>query len=397
MREAPGWTYNERAMLIVNATILTPYTQISGGYVHTHDGRVTAVGSMAQLERIAGEAVFDAQGHILAPGFVDLQINGAFGYDFTESPSSIWSVAARLPRYGVTSFLPTIITSPLATIEAAQQALQQAPTDFRGAHPLGLHLEGPFLNPAKKGAHNPAHLLLPGSAFFPDWSPASGVRLVTVAPELPGALDLIRHLVANDVVVSAGHSMASFTEANAAFAAGLRYGTHLFNAMPPLHHRDPGLIAALLADERASVGIIADGVHVHPALVDLAWRLLGAQRLTLVSDAMAALGAPPGVYRLGDQPVRVEGQQATLSDGTLAGSILSLDEAIRNLTGMTTCSLPAALQTVTSTPARLLGLPHKGAIAPGADADIVLLTPDLHVAATFVGGRLVYEHQDTYE
>lgn len=366
-------------------------------------GRITAVQTAPSPSRAAepGETTYDAEGLLLAPGFVDLQINGAFGHDFTQDPASIWQAAARLPRYGVTAFLPTIITSPTSTIKAAQAVLRQVPAQFSGAWPLGLHLEGPFLNPQKKGAHNPAHLQAPDTALASTWSPQSGVRLVTLAPELTGALDVIRLLAGNGVLVSAGHSMATLDEANVALDAGLRYGTHLFNAMPALHHREPGLVAALLDDERAAAGLIVDGIHVHPALIRLIWQLLGPQRLALVSDAMAALGMMPGqrddrgVFHLGDQAVHVEGLRATLPDGTLAGSILSLDTACGNLMQFSGCSLPEALQTVTLTPMRLLQLDdRKGRVAPGYDADLVLLTTDCQVAATFVGGRLVYENYE---
>lgn len=377
-------------MLITNAAILTPATRLDRGAVRLQDGRITAVAPAADLAAAPGEEIVDAAGLILAPGFIDLQINGAFGFDFTQQPASIWRVAARLPRYGVTSFLPTIITSPLSTISAAQEVISHAPAAFKGALPLGLHLEGPFLNPAKKGAHNPAYLLPPDLVAAAEWSPQNGVRLVTLAPELPGALALIRQLVENDVVASAGHSLSTLAEAQAAFDAGLRYGVHLFNAMPPLHHRRPGLVAALLADERVTVGLIADGLHVHPLLVTLLWRLLGERRLNLVSDAMAALGSGPGTFTLGDQTVTVHDDRATLPDGTLAGSVLPLDAAVRNLRRMTGCSLSAAVQTVTTTAANLLNLPQKGVIAPGKDADLVLLTPDLEVTATFVAGKMIY-------
>lgn len=380
-------------MLITNATLLTPTERIEAGAVRLAQGRITAVGSAANLPPLDKEPLFDAQELILAPGFIDLQINGGGGHDFTQNPATIWQVAAQLPRYGVTSFLPTIISSPLTTIRAAQEALQHKPASFQGATPLGLHLEGPFLNRHKKGAHNSRYLQNPNlapAAAAPGWSPQNGVRLVTLAPELPGALELIRRLVANGVLVSAGHSLATLQEAEGAIQAGVRYGTHLFNAMPALHHRQPGLVAALLDDERASVGVIADGVHVHPALLRLIWRLLGPQRLNLVTDAMAALGMPPGDYLLGGQTVSVDGQRAILPDGTLAGSILSLDAALRNLMRVTGCSPADAIQTVTSTPARLLNLDHrKGRIATGYDADLVLLTADFKVTATVIGGRLV--------
>jgi N-acetylglucosamine-6-phosphate deacetylase len=280
----------------------------------------------------------------------------------------------------------------LTAVATAQEIItSNPPKGFQGATPLGLHIEGPFLHPDKKGAHNPHYLQLPTEAIVTNWSPETGVRLVTLAPELDGALQIVRLLAERGVVVSAGHSTATLAQATAGFEAGIRYGTHLFNAMPPLHHREPGLAGALLADKRATVGLIVDGEHVHPELVKLVWQMVGNGRLNLVTDAMAALGMSPGRYALGDFEVIVDETTARLPSGSLAGSVLSLDTAVRNLITFTGCTLADALPTVTSTPANLLGLPHKGRIAPNCDADLVLLTPDLQVHTTFVGGRIIYQ------
>lgn len=377
---------------IQHATVYTPEVVIEDGTVLLADGRIQTVAPSSQINLPPNVSCIDATGLHLVPGFIDLQINGAIGLDFTTEPRGIWPVAAHLPRYGVTSFLPTIISSPLTVIAAAQEALTSSPpTGFRGATPLGLHLEGPFLHPAKKGAHNPAYLQVPTEAAVTNWSPETGVRLVTLAPELNGALNVIHHLAGRGVVVGAGHSLATAAQANAGFDAGVRYGTHLFNAMPPLHHREPGLAGALLTNEHTTVGLIVDGEHVHPELVKLVWRLVGNGRLNLVSDAMAALGMPPGLYSLGDLEVNVAETTARLPSGTLAGSTLSLDTAVRNLITYTDCTLAEALPTVTSIPAALLNLPHKGRIAPHCDADLVLLTPTLQVHTTFVRGRIVYQ------
>jgi N-acetylglucosamine-6-phosphate deacetylase len=217
------------------------------------------------------------------------------------------------------------------------------------------------------------------------------VRLVTLAPELPGALPLVAALAARGVLVSSGHSMATYDQAEAAFAAGARYGTHLFNAMPPLEHREPGLPGALLTSPAQTAGIIPDGVHTHPSIVALAWRMKGPQRLNVVTDAMAALGMPPGRYRLGDQEVTVTATDARLPSGTLAGSVLSMDAALRNLLAYTGCSLPEALPTITSTPADLLGLGQaRGRLRAGAYADLVVLTPQLAVALTVVEGIVLF-------
>ena len=385
-------------LCIQRATLLAPDTQIDDGVLLIERGRILAVGDATRIAVPDDAAVIDAGGLIVAPGFIDLQLNGAFGDDFTQTPDTIWRVAAGLPRWGVTSFLPTIITSPLSQAAQAQETLDAgAPAGWLGSIPLGLHCEGPFLNPQKKGAHNPAHLRLPTLADVAAWSPENHVRLVTLAPELPGALAVVKELAARGVVVSAGHSMATYSEAKAGFAAGIRYGTHLFNAMPPLEHRAPGLPGALLSDPAVTIGIIPDGLHVHPAMVALAWAAKGAQRLTVVTDAMAALGMAPGRYTIADQEVIVSAHdqgvnEARLPSGSLAGSVLAMDEALRRLIRYTGCSLADALATITSTPADLLGLGHeRGRLRAGAWADLVFLTPTLEVVRTLVAGVTCYQ------
>jgi N-acetylglucosamine-6-phosphate deacetylase len=272
----------------------------------------------------------------------------------------------------------------------AQRVMGQRPSTFTGAEPLGLHLEGPFLNIAKKGAHNPIHLQPPPAPEMLDWSKETAVALVTLAPELPGALELATALAQRGIIVSAGHSMANYSEAAGGLTAGIRYATHLFNAMPPLHHRQPGLLAAVLTDERVTIGLIVDGVHIHPALVKFIWQAVG-HRLNIVTDAMAAMGMPPGEYQIGDQTVHVSEREAQLTDGTLAGCIVPLDAALRNLMAFTGCTLAQALPTITTIPARLLGLAkHKGQIAPGFDADLVLLTADYQVKTTYIKGNIVH-------
>jgi N-acetylglucosamine-6-phosphate deacetylase len=389
---------------ITNATIYTPDERIERGTVSIERGRIVSVERGERMRptgpgRRGGEPdaandveVIDASGLVVTPGFIDLQFNGGFGHDFTDAPDTIWTVAAELPRYGVTAFLPTIITSPLDKVAAGQRVVTAGrPAGFRGAAPLGLHVEGPFLNVQKKGAHNPAYLRPPTLDAVRDWSPQTGVRLVTMAPELPGALDVVKALRARGVLVSAGHSMATYDQAIAGFDAGIRYGTHLFNAMPALAHRDPGLPGALLTDERPCVGVIPDGIHVHRAIVALAWKTLGPGRFSLVTDAMAALGMPPGTHRLGDYDVHVDATSARLADGTLAGSILSLDQGLRNLVAFTGCPIEAALATLTTTAARLLGLERqRGRVEPGHVADLVLLSSDLQVRMTIAAGEVVF-------
>jgi N-acetylglucosamine-6-phosphate deacetylase len=237
------------------------------------------------------------------------------------------------------------------------------------------------------------------------WSPATGVRMVTLAPELPGALALVRDLAGRGVVVSAGHSSATWDEARAGFEAGIRSVTHLFNAMGSLDHREPGLVGAALADPRVTVGLIADGIHVHPGIVELVQRIAGPDRLALVTDAIAALGMGPGRYRLGSRLITCDEDSARLDDGVLAGSLLTLDSAVRNLVAFAECSIEDAIAAVTRVPARLRGVDvgddvqaggagprdsGAGPVRPGSRADLTILSPDLQVVATIIGGRVAF-------
>lgn len=385
-------------LFIKHATILTPEVQLEDASLFAAAAWITSLDAGARSAPPPGATVIDAQGMYLVPGFIDLQCNGAFGSDFTAEPESIWSVAARLPRFGVTSFLPTIITAPGTTIGRAQSVLGADKAHNQGgAWPIGLHLEGPFLNPDKRGAHERNYLRQPTIEAIEGWEPLQGIRMVTMAPELPNAFAVIERLASRGVVVGAGHSTADFATARACFAAGVTYGTHLFNAMPQLVQREPGLCGALLDSEDIVVGLIADGIHVHPAMVRLAWRAKTGARVTLVSDGMAGMGMRPGRYRLNESDVFVEEACARLANGTLAGSVTPLDLALRNLIELTQCTLEQALPTVTSTPARLLGLCHqRGRIAPGQVADLVLLNADLQVMMTITAGEITYtrEHDD---
>ena len=361
------------------------------------DGRIAAVTPASAVGSAAlgspdPPSVVEGAGLLAAPGFIELQVNGGFGHDFTADPASIWTVGAALPRQGVTAFLPTIVTSPRETVEAARAAvLAGPPAGYLGAVPLGLHVEGPFISPERAGAHDPRLIRDPDPAFAAEWRPDGGVRIVTLAPERPGALEMIQELVGRGVVVSIGHTAATAGQARAAFDAGATAVTHLFNAMPGLDHRQPGPVGAALADPRVTVGLIADGLHVDPLVVGLAWRLAGPGRVSAVTDAIAALGRPPGRYPLGAVEVVVDASSARLADGRLAGSLLTLDRAIRNLRAFTGASIADAVGAVTTTPARLLGLAAThGQLRPGVAADVVLLTRDLEVVATFVGGQPVH-------
>ncbi len=361
---------------------------ITGGDVEVivRGGTIEAVG--ARLRPTRGIDVLDAAGAVVVPGFVDLQCNGGFGIDLTSEPEALWELARLLPRTGVTAWLPTIVSSPPGAIERALAAWARHPGGVV-AEPLGLHLEGPFLAPGRRGAHDPRHLSAPDPQRAASWSAATGVALVTLAPELPGALPLVRELVGRGVVVAAGHTDATAEEAAAAIEAGVSFVTHLFNAMAPLHHRSPGLAGVALADGRVRAGVIADGVHLHPLTVAVAWRSLGP-RLVLVTDAVAALGSHERT-RLAGRALSQSPEGVRLADGTLAGSDLSMDRAVRNLVELTGCPLRDAAAAASAAPAAVLGRGALGRLAPGARGDVVVLTSAGEVAATVIGGQVAWQ------
>lgn len=358
--------------------------------------RIAAVGDDGEMSFTSdGSAeLIDCRGLVVAPGFIDLQCNGAVGVDITTEPHRIADVAAALPRFGVTGFLPTVVTCPPSQRSAALAALPSARAEVGpgAATPIALHFEGPALSPHRLGAHPATFVVEPREldGEIDEWIGSGDVALVTMAPELEGASSLIARLSDGGITVSAGHTTMSPIDLERAKSAGLRSVTHLFNAMTPFGHRDPGPIGAALADDDVVVGLICDGVHVDPIAVAVAWKALGPSRTSLVSDSVAALGEPYGLLRLGGVEVTHDETGVRTLDGTLAGSALPLDQAVRNLMSFTGCSLADAVGTVTSVPADLLGLSNRGRLAVGARADLVVLEPNGHLVATIVGGRTAH-------
>jgi N-acetylglucosamine-6-phosphate deacetylase len=303
-------------------------------------------------------------------------------------------VAAFLVQCGVTSFMPTVISSPASTIAHAL-ALFRAWSERQepGARSLGAHLEGPFLNAARAGAHPLHHLRPPSLAEVQGWSSQTGVGMVTIAPELEQALGVIEQLVASGVSVCAGHTDAGAVAMDAAVAVGVRGVTHLFNAMGVMSARAPGPAGAALAHPTLIAGLIVDGLHVDPVMVRLAWRALGPLRIALVSDAMSALGLPYGSYSVGETPVDVDDRGARTPTGVLAGSVLRFDEGVRNLIAFTGCTLAQASLCASATPARLAQRCDLGRLVPGHAADIVVLDDHHRVVVTIVNGRVEFDPQ----
>lgn len=346
--------------------------EVMPGRVVVENGRIASVAHDA-----AG-----ARGPYVAPGFVDVHVHGFGGHDAMGGADALDGMAGALLARGVTSFLPTAVTAPLSALrdwaDGVRGWMQQAPGS--GAAPLGFGMEGPFLAPDRRGAHEERHLLAPADAAFSDLEPlVDGLRLIHVAPELPGALDLIRWLVARGVAVSLGHSGATLPQAQRGYAAGASSTTHLFNAMSGVVHRDPGLAVAALTDDAIYVELIADGNHVVPALWPIVTRTKPPGRLLLVSDAISLAGTGDRRTTLGALEVEVRQGRATLAGTTtLAGSVIALDDAVRNLVAAGT-PLPAAVRAAGANPARLLGLGDRGRIEPGLRADLLLLDDRLAV------------------
>ncbi len=373
--------------LIRNARLVTP-RGVEEGDCLVREGRIAALG---RFDPPRGVPALDAEGRYLAPAFLDLHVHGGGGADFSDGdPDGARAVVEFHRRHGTGSLLAAIVPAPPDRMRKAMAAALNVP----GV--VGIHLEGPFLNPARCGALDPAWFLPPSRAAFREL--ASGfegeVKVVTLAPELPGALELVAEVRRIGAVPALGHSSAGYGEAVEGFRQGVGHVVHLGNAMTGLGHRDPGAVGAALLSP-ASLELVLDGVHVHPAFARLVIEFLRGRgelrRLCLVSDATAA-GMPEGTYGLGGREVRLRGEEARLPDGTLAGSCLTLDRAVGNALRFAGLSLPQAVALASANPARVLGLEGVGTLAVGAKAPFVLLGPDLQVEALLPGGGSPLDH-----
>lgn len=366
---------------IKGGQLATPGGLVAGD-LHIDQGLIT--GADGDGHRI------DADGLIVAPGLIDIQINGGFGHDFTQDPTTIWEVGRRLPELGVTAFAPTIVTSPDEVTDLAIDVVaNRRPADYRGAEVLGLHFEGPWISPEMHGAHNVDHIVDPDQDIAAKWAGSGSVSIVTLAPERPGASAVIRRLSGDGVVVSVGHTAADFETATRAFTDGATLATHLFNQMTPLRHREPGAVGAALLGARHCL-LIVDGLHIAHGTIEIVWRLLGPDRVVLITDAMAALGLGHGTYPLGDGPVTVGDDGPRTTDGRLAGSVVTLPQTIANLTASTSADTANAIRCATATPASALGLDDRGGLDVGARADLTFLDDDFGVVATYVAGERLF-------
>jgi N-acetylglucosamine-6-phosphate deacetylase len=348
--------------------------------VTVEEGRVVRIDD-------ADAAPADARGGLeswIIPGLVDIQLNGAFGVDFSHPDADLAVAAEALPATGVTAFVPTVVSAPPDRYGPCLANLARPVVG--GARAIGVHLEGPYLSPKRAGTHDPAALRAPSIGEADAWLGAGDVRIVTLAPELPGAVALIEWFVSRGVLVAIGHTNATWGEADAAIAAGARLGTHLFNAMRPFHHRDPGVAGRLLGPGVA-VSLVADGVHVAPETIGLVAAIKGSDDIVLVSDGVAALGEPPGRSRLGSQEVISDGTVARLADGTISGSVTPMATAVGRLIAAG-LDPEAVVRAASTNPARLIGVADDhGSIEVGRPADLVLLDSDWRPLLTLLAGQ----------
>lgn len=377
--------------------LFTPLEEISDPVVVVEDGRIVEIFSRSQKDSPAGTAVVDFRDAILAPGFFDIHIHGGAGIDLMRAPvSELPRLGQFLTQHGVTSYFPTTVAAPLDATYMALERLAdaiEAPAPSNGesvqARPLGIHLEGPFLSHKRRGVHPPEYLVEPTVPIFDRlWQAARGhVTMITIAPEIPGAIEVVAEAAKRNVCVSIGHSDAQLATARDAVTAGARHATHTFNAMRPLDHREPGIIGEVLSDDTITADLIADGIHVSPEVVKVFLHSKGRERAVLITDAISATGMPDGQYQLGPIQVDVKDGKCT-ANGSLAGSVLTMDRAVRNVTKFSDWSLRDAVRAATFNPARAAGLmKQQGVLSAGARADFTVLNSSGEVLKTIVAGR----------
>ncbi|NRF92400.1 N-acetylglucosamine-6-phosphate deacetylase [Paenibacillus frigoriresistens] len=374
---------------ITNVRVVAETGIIDQGSVCVENGRITAIveGELVDSE---GLEILDGEGKLLIPGMIDVHIHGAKGYDMMDGTvRSIEVVSETCAATGCTSFLATSVSSKMEDLLQMIDNVKQVAGKERGASIVGIHTEGPYLNIKRKGMQNEVFLRHPDITEMERVVEQSGslLKMVTIAPELPGGMELVTYLRGRGIIVAIAHSDATYDEATEAFRLGASHITHCFNGMRPIHHRDPGLVVAAFEQPHVSLQAIVDHVHLHPAIVRLMHKIKGAEGMVLITDALHAMGLGDGDYQFGGHAVKVAGGVAQLEDGTLASSTVTMNEALRNTVELG-ISLEDAVTMASRTPADLLGLPQKGRIALGADADMVLLDDQFQVTWTMIDGRI---------
>ncbi|MDZ4628881.1 N-acetylglucosamine-6-phosphate deacetylase [Bacillus cereus] len=368
-----------KTQIVINAKIYTGQEIVENGFIRYAE-TIKEIGLMAQYVPQENETVFDATGKIVIPGMIDVHIHGGYDIDAMDANSDgLVTLGKEMLKEGVTTYFPTTMTQAPEAIEAALTAAKEAKE--KGAHFEYIHLEGPYVSKKRAGAQPLEHIVPANIEQFKQWQEASGnlIKLVTYAPEEEGALEFEQYLAETGVVGTMGHTDAIDGQLK---NRKITHATHLYNQMRGLHHREPGVVGHVLLNPDVMVEVITDGIHIHPDMVKLAYKLKGPKKVSVITDAMRAKGLEDGLYELGGQPVHVKDGSARLEDGTLAGSILKMDQAFRNVIEFTGCSIEDAVLMTSVNQAEEFGLNNKGALAVGKDADFVVMDEDLHVYDT---------------
>ncbi len=378
--------------ILKNGNLVTPYQILPNHTLVIRANKIEAI--LAQPPEVEpGDTVVDAGGKWVTPGFIDIHVHGALGVDTMHgSEAALHKIARFCAGHGVTSYLPTTWAASAEKILVALNAVAKASQPSDGARHLGVHIEGPYINPKFRGAQRAEVIRKPDQAEYEAWLATGVARLVTVAPEIEGADRFIDRMIQNRVEISIGHSGASYAEVIQAADRGVRHVTHLFNGMAGFHHRDPGILGACLSDDRLYVQIIPDGVHLHPAVVKTTIRAKSNARVILITDAVCGTAMPDGHYEFDGQKMYVNQGVARTPEGGLSGSTLTMDVGIRNVVNFTGLPFNEVLPMATAVPAEAIGLGgQKGVIKPGADADLLLLDAAFDVQMTIIAGQIVFE------
>lgn len=379
-------------ILIRNVRLLLDEEPKAGALL-IRNGQIESVYSGSRCSDLSADYEIDGDGQILIPGMIDVHIHGAEGFDMMDGTiCSVEAVSKACAKTGCTSFLATSVSSSLEDLLKMITNVKELSGSEPGAEIIGIHIEGPYLNVKRKGMQNERYLRHPDLEEMKTIMQKTGplLRMVTLAPELPGGLEMISFLKEKGIIAAIAHSDATYDDAKQAFACGASHITHCFNGMRPIHHRDPGVIVAAFEESSVSVQAIVDDVHLHPAIVRLLYREKGPDKMVLITDALQAMGMGDGTYLFGGHEVRVMNGVASLEDGTLASSTVTMNEALAKTIKLG-ISLKDAVKMATQTPADILGLENKGRIKSGADADLVLMNDNFEVLWTMVNGRIVYQ------
>jgi N-acetylglucosamine-6-phosphate deacetylase len=381
-------------LALVGGKIVTPFRIVYPGTLVINNSKIYELGKTSDVKIEDGTELIDVSGRIICPGFVDLLVHGGGGFGFADDNlDSIDNVSSYFLKHGSTTVLASLFAKPTKHLLKDLERLAKYIEDNPDSNIKGIHMEGPFLNKELKGAMNESYLWKPGiESWNKIWEASRGfIKIMTIAPELPGAIEVMREAASKGVVLSIGHSMASYAEIEVAIDNGAAHVTHIFNAMRPFHHRNPGVILGALLRNELKIELIADTLHVHPAVMELLLKLKGSNGIILVSDSIRAGGMHEGEYEFADQKVFMKGKKAYLADGTLAGSTLTLNIAIKNMIETANAKITEAVRMASLNGAKVINMDHhKGILAAGKDADIVILDENYNVEMTIIGGKIRY-------